>query len=187
MNINDLVDSLLVEVPGCPSATVRDQLRWAQRELCSEGSAWLSRESPVVAGADTDLAEVEAPPRAEALRIVSLHDGRNTLRPGRDYEQTGSNEVLFLRGRPSSAELSGVLACRPAYGQDMPAELIARWAEALMDGARYRILLLPQPWRDPALAEYYRNRFLDAQCNARQLASAGYQSGSVRMGARRLI
>jgi len=187
MTLNDLVDSLIIEVPGCPLPTIRDMLRWAQRELCAEGNAWIVSDGPVVVGANTPFAEVDVPSGAETLRIIRLLQDGRALKPGLDYRQTGSNGVEFLRAVPPSNTLLGAIACRPAYGRDMPAELLSRWAEALLDGARSRLLALPQPWRDAQLAEHSRRRFLDHQAAARALAADGHQSGSVRMQARRFI
>jgi hypothetical protein len=187
MNIADLTESLAIEVPGCPSSTIRDMLRWAQRELCNEGNAWLVSDGPVVVGANTPFAEVDVPSGAETLRITKLFQNGRELKPGLDYLQTGSGGVKFLRSLPESVTLLGEIVCRPAYGKDMPAELLSRWAEALMDGARSRLMLLPQPWQDKSLAEHYRRKFLDAQSHARSLAASGYQSGSIRMKTRNTI
>lgn len=180
MTLQELVESLIIEVPGCPLPTIRDMLRWAQRELCTEADVWIFSDGPVVVGANTPNAEVEVPSGAETLRIINLVEGGKLLKAGIDYRQTGSNGVEFLR-KPASNILLGTIACRPAHGQDMPDELISRWSEALMNGARYRLLLLPQPWRDPALSEFYRLKFLDVQSDARQLARDGHQSGSIRV------
>lgn len=186
MTINDLVDGLAVELPGCPLATIRDMLRWAQRELCAEGNAWISRDGPVVVAANTGHAEIEAPAGAEALRIVSLFDGARRLVPCVDYRQLGPSAVALTRPADQST-LRGELACRPLPGADMPSELIARWGEALSDGARYKLLALPQPWRDMAAAEFHRRRFIKAQTDARMLAHDGMQCGSVRMRVRRFV
>lgn len=186
MSTNDLAETLSIEVPGCPLATIRDMLRWAQRELCTEGNAWIVRGEPVVVAADTDYAELEVPVGAEALRIMGLLSGWRRLRPGSDYYQTGPNAVSF-RSRPGQSTLYGELACRPLPGADMPEELITRWGEPLMDGARYRLLMLPKPWRDPQLAEFHRRKFMDAQADARSLAIDGLQHGSIRMHARRVV
>lgn len=179
--IADLVDDLMPQVPGCLAATVHDALRWAQRELCAKGSAWVVSDGPVVVGADTQFAEVDVPSGAEALRIVRLLQGGRELTPGLDYRQTGSNAVEFLRFTPSSSALLGALACKPARGRDMPPELLGRWDEAIKDGARSQLLMLPFPWRDPQLAEHYRRKFLDAQTDAHAQSYSGHQSGSVRM------
>ena len=160
-------------------------LQWAQRELCSEGNVWLVSDGPVVVGANTPFAEVDVPSGAETLRITKLMQGGVELVPGLDYKQLGGNGVQFLRAQPKEVTLLGEIACKPAYGQDMPVELISRWAEAIMDGARSRLLILPQEWQNPTLSEHYRRKFIDAQSYARSLAVSGHQSGSVRMKAPR--
>lgn len=185
MNINELTDSLVIEVPGCPLPTIRDMIRWAQRELCTQASIWIEKDGPVVTGANTPFAEVDEPSGAEALRIVRLFDSGRELMPGKDYIQRGNNGVEFLGFKPSGITLLGEIACRPAYGRDMPSELLSRWAEALLDGARSRLLIMPQPWQNPELSEHYRRKFIDAQSYARSLAASGYQTGSVRMKAPR--
>jgi len=185
MKLSDLTDMLAMDVPGCPSATLRDALRWAQRELCNEGNVWIVSDEPVVSGAGTDEAELEVPAGAEAIRIIQLLLNGRALIPGRDYQQTGANAIQFLRNAPHTDDLMGALACRPAYGQDMPVALLGRWAEALLDGARSRLLVQPKPWRDLALADFHRRKFIDAQADARALARDGFQAGSVRMRAPR--
>lgn len=187
MNISQLTESLIIEVPGCPPPTIKDMLRWAQRELCREGSVWLVSDGPVVVAANTAFAEIEVPSNAEALRITRLMNGHRKLVPSKDYIQSGSNGIQFIGARPEVSTLTGEVACMPAYGQDMPEALISQWSEVLMDGARSRLLLLPQPWQDKQLSEHYRRKFQDAQSSARSLASSGHQYGSVRMNVRGFI
>lgn len=187
MNIDSLVQSLIIEVPGCPLPTIRDMLRWAQRDLCVEGNVWIVSDGPAVVAANTRFAEVEAPTGAEVLRLMRLTlDGRDLV-PGRDFKQSGGGGVEFIGVAPSSATLTGSVSCKPSYGKDMPGNLISRWSEAIMDGARYRLLSLPQPWRDTDRAEFHRRLFLDAQSHARQLAVDGVQHGSIRMRVRGFI
>ena len=187
MTVDDLVHSLAIEVPGCPTPTIRDMLRWAQRELCDKGNVWLSSDGPVVVAANTPFAEVELPLNAEAIRITKLVDDGRTLTPGEDYVQSGSNGIHFLKLKPESVTMMGEVACMPSYGKDMPASLMSRWSEAIMDGARSRLLILPQAWQNPTLSEHYRRSFMDAQSSARSLASSGHQYGSVRMNVRGFI
>lgn len=187
MTVDDLVQSLAIEVPGCPTPTIRDMLRWAQRELCDKGNVWLSSDGPVVVAANTPFAEVELPLNAEAIRITKLVDGGRTLTPGEDYVQSGSNGIHFLKLKPESVTMMGEVACMPSYGKDMPASLMSRWSEAIMDGARSRLLILPQAWQNPALSEHYRRSFMDAQAHARSLSIDGYQRGSIRMKVRGII
>lgn len=187
MTVDDLVQSLAIEVPGCPTPTIREMLRWAQRELCDKGNVWLSSDGPVVVAANTPFAEVELPLNAEAIRITKLVDNGRALTPGEDYVQSGSNGIHFLKLKPESVTMMGEVACMPSYGKDMPASLMSRWSEAIMDGARSRLLILPQAWQNPTLSEHYRRSFMDAQAHARSLSIDGYQRGSIRMKVRGII
>jgi hypothetical protein len=175
-----LAITLSTEFPACPLATIRDMIRWAQRTLCYEGNIWVVRDAPCVTAADTDYAELEAPATGEAVTVMGLLDenGRG-YKPGIDYIQLSPTEIEF-RTKPKTKVIWGQMICRPKIGLDMPAELITRWSESLMDGARYKLLLLPQPWKDPQLADFYNRKFLDQQSAARDQAQNGYQYGSVR-------
>lgn len=187
MTLEQMVSTLSGEMPDCPLATLREQLRWAQRELCAQGNAWIVDDGPVVVGANTLYAEIDVPAGAEAVRIISLRNEQGQeLKPGFDYIQTAENAVQF-RLQPTASTMLGKLACKPAFGRDMPAVLLARWCEALMNGARHKLYLLPQPWRDPAYAQGCGEAFLTAQAESRQLASVGFQAGSVSMRVPRFV
>lgn len=186
MTINDLIDSLAVDVPSCPRATLRDMLRWAQRALCTEGTAWVYSDGPVVVGALTDAPEIEVPPGAEVLRIFTLKDAGLELIPSTDYWQSTAITVAFRR-TPSADELEGSLVCRPVAGRDMPVDLLSRWDQALIHGAKSRLFAMPQLWRDLSLSEYHNHHFLAAQGEAKHLASAGHQQGSLRMQVPRFV
>jgi hypothetical protein len=180
MDINDLVQALEPEFPACMAATLLDNLRWSQRELCEDGNAWVVNDGPVVFGADTPFATVEPPLDAEAVRLISLTRKGRKLRAGADYTQSGDNLVTF--NIPiDTPEIEGQLSCKPEIGKDLPDELLSRWFEALLDGARARLMVLPQPWRDLQMAQYYQLKFAHHKAQARERAMTGHQAGSVRM------
>lgn len=183
----ELAITLSTEFPSCPLATIRDMLRWAQRALCAEGNTWVVRDAPVVTAADTNYAEIEAPANGEAMRIMGLlDDNGRAYKPEIDYVQLSPTEIKF-KSTPKTKVVWGEVICRPKVGQDMPKELISRWSETLMDGARFKLLLLPQPWKDPQMADFYNRKFLDQQSDARDSARNGYQYGSIRMRNRNVI
>ncbi|GAD62024.1 hypothetical protein [Aquipseudomonas alcaligenes] len=186
MTINDLVDLLQPDFPGCPRATLRDMLRWAQRELCTEGNVWVHNDGLAVVAAQSDAPAIEVPPGAEVLRIFWLKDAGRDLVPGDAFWQPTASTVEF-RLPPTSDELDGALVCRPTLGRDMPADLLSRWSEALIHGAKYRLFSMPQPWRDLALSDYHSRQFLSAQADARHLALTGHQQGCVRMQVPRFL
>jgi len=185
MTLDELVSDVALEVPDAPRASIRDTLAWAAREFCTEADAWVTGEEPIIYGADTDHPML-VPPQGEPVRIISLTLGGREVTQGSAFEQRGPTDIHFHQ-RPSVSVVYGRLACRPRVGDMPPAEVTSRWSTAIADGARWRLLMLPQPWRNPELALYYQQRFLAGIAEARQHARLGHARGSARVKARRFI
>jgi len=185
MTLNELVNQVVQDVPEAPLLTIRETLARMARELCTEADAWVQRGEPVVVAANTDYPQVVAS-QGEPLRIVSLTlHGRERMQ-GDGFRQPAPTVIEFDR-RPEGSLLYGQLACRPAPGDMPPEEVVSRWGEVIADGARWRLLLLPQPWRNAELASYYQQRFLAGVADARQHARLGHARGGARVKARRFI
>lgn len=183
--LDDLIDSVALEVPDAPRATIRDMLSWASREFCTEADAWVTEEGPVIYGADSDYPMIVAP-AGEAIRIVSLTLNGRTVTQGEGFQQSSPTEVVFSQ-TPSQPVVNGRLACRPKPG-DLPAnEVLSRWGEPIADGARWRLLLLPQAWQNPELSSYYQRRFLAGITDARQQSRLGHARGGARVKMRRFV
>ncbi|SNY95569.1 hypothetical protein [Halomonas sp. hl-4] len=183
--LDDLIDNVALDVPDAPRATIRSALARASREFCTEADAWVTEEGPVIYGAATDYPLMVAP-AGEALRIVSLTMDGQTVTQGERFEQVSPTEIVFHR-TPSENVISGRLACRPKRGDMPPNEVLSRWGEPIGDGARWRLLLMPQVWRDPELATYYERRFLAGITDAKQQSRLGYARGGARVNMRRFI
>lgn len=178
--ITRLAEDLLIDVPGCPMATIRDALEYAQRELCTNGLAWVVDDEFVVVGAGSPQPEVDTPRSAEVITVMKLVMGGRHLKGGVDYKVTASGKVN-LRVSPTEQLLRGEMQCRPAPGQSMPPELVARWSQDLKHGALYRLLQMPMPWGNPQKSEYHRIKFFESQGRANALYWEGHQAGSIKM------
>lgn len=185
MTLNELVNQVVPDVPEAPLLIIRETLARMARELCTEADAWVQRGEPVVVAANTDYPQVVAS-QGEPLRIVSLTlHGRERVQ-GDGFQQPAPTVIEFDR-RPETSLLYGQLACRPAPGDMPPEVVVSRWGEVIADGARWRLLLLPQPWRNAELASYYQQRFLAGVANARQHSRLGHARGGARVKMRRFI
>lgn len=180
MTLNELADDIALDVPDAPLATIRDMIRWAERQFCTDADAWVVTQEPVVVAADTPYAEVEAPAGAEPMRIVVLKSEGRDLKPGFDYVQVTPTRVDF-RQTPKVSILYGELAVRPKVGQSMPDADFARWADDIGHGARHRLMMLPQPWKDLQLAEYHRKLFQAGKHDAKQASRLGHQLGGAQV------
>ncbi len=185
MSIDDLVQDVITFVPEAPLMTIREAVQWAARKLCTEADAWVTEEQPIIYGADSDYPMIVAP-QGEPLRIVSLTlNGREAVQ-GEGFEQRSPTEIHFSQ-KPRESAVSGRLACRPKRGNMPPAEVSERWSEPIIDGATWRLLMMPQPWKNPELASYYERRFLAGISDAKQHSRLGHARGGARVKMRRYV
>lgn len=186
MDINSLVDKVILDVPDCPIMTIRDQIRWAARDLCTRADVWVERDQPVVAMISALEGEVMPTTYAEPLRLVSLKIGERVTVQGPEWTQTSPTTVSFSREIKDSM-LYGDLAVRPLRDKMPPDAILDRWGEAIEDGARYRLLLMPQPWRNAEMAQYYMRRYEDSVSEAKSSSRLGHARGHNRVKSRRFI
>lgn len=175
MTLDELVTDTALAVPDTPRASIQDMLRWAARELCDQGNAWVVKQSLAASG-EPPSAELAAPEGAEPLRVINL---------AFPHRQTAPDRVEFQR-YPGDEVIARV-AVRPLPGQDLPETLLSRYAETLRHGALARLLLLPQPWRDPELALDHRRQWLAGITEAKSQATHGFQRGGARVRPRRFV
>lgn len=186
MTLEDLTHATLVDAPGAPIMTVRDMLRWAMRELCAQGNAWIVDGEVATAAPDGETADLVAPADAEPVRLLTLKlDGRD-IPPGGRYRQDAPGTITLTPSIDASA-LEGRLAVQPIAGASLPEMLITTHAETLRHGALWRLLMMPQPWRDPETAMFHRQHWQAGITTAKQLASYGHHVGGGRVRARRFI
>ncbi|SDI27929.1 hypothetical protein SAMN04487867_10466 [Vreelandella titanicae] len=185
MSSDDLVQDVITIVPEAPFMTIREALQWSARKFCTEADAWVTDEQPIIYGADSDYPMIVAP-QGEPLRIVSLTLNGREVTQGEGFEQSSPTAIHFSQ-KPKESAVSGRLACRPKRGDMPPAEVTDRWSEPIADGATWRLLMMPQPWKNPELAIYYERRFLAGITDARQHSRLGHARGGARVKARRFI
>lgn len=186
MTLDDLIDDVQMDAPRAPRLTIKGELLRAMSNLCIEGNAWVHRSGPVVVAANTPHAELEAPPGAIPVRIISLESSGKPLRPGVHYNQQGPSSIDLSTGMKTST-LYGALAVKPKRGEQMPDELVDAHAETLKHGALYRLMMLPQPWQSSELAVYHRRYWEAGVTRAKQIAAYGHQAGGSKIRSRQFI
>lgn len=177
MTLDDLVQSTMMDAPEAPIMTVRDMLRWAMRMLCEEGNAWV--EEGVIATATGDTAIAASPSGADSVRVLSFSS------PARlGFCQTSPTSIKLDRD-PGVTSLEGRLVVRPTETSPMPEELVGEHADTLRHGALWRLLMLPQPWRDPDTAMLHHRYWVAGVNDAKRLSWYGRQAGGSRVTPRR--
>lgn len=184
MTQDELIDQILLDVPDVPRASVLDQIKRMARELCQDTDVY-AHTGLIVVGARTGYPQV-IPPTGEPLRILWLKDGTRTLKAEQDFFQSSPTSIEFSY-RPKQDVLTGRMACKPELSEDVPEELLNRWSEVIGNGARWRLLMLPQAWQDKELAMHYRNLFITGSNDAQRLVHFGHARGGARVKPRRYI
>lgn len=185
MTQDDIVNQVVQDVPEAPLMTIREAVTRMARELCTDADVWVQSDEPVVFGANTDSPAVQAA-QGEPIRIVSLSiGGRDRLQGDGFFQPTPG--TIDLDERHATSTISGQLACRPKKGEMPPPGVVSRWADVIADGARWRLLMLPQPWRDLEAAAYYQQRYLQGTSDAKQASRLGHARGGAKVKARRFV
>lgn len=185
MTQDDLIDQIQLDIPDAPRASVAEQIKRMARELCDEADVWVHTGIVVVA-AKTGYPQLLVPSDGEALRILELKDGDRPLSPGCDFNQPSQSRITLM-GTPKNDDLTGRLACRPTLTVEVPDILLTEWGDTIGDGARWRLLMMPQPWKDPGLASYYRTEFFAGVSRAKQKATTGHARGGRRVRPRQFL
>lgn len=186
MDIEDLVERVMLDVPDCPLMTIRQAIYWAARDFCSRADAWVEKDKHVVAMINPLEGQVISPSYGEPIRLVSLKiSDRDTVQDGL-WTQPTPTTVVFKQ-QVEDQILLGSLAMRPHRDKLPPEEVVARWGEAFEDGARYRLLIMPQAWRNPDMAQHYQTLYSQAVSEAKQASRLGHARGHNRVKPRRFI
>jgi len=165
--------------------TIRESLSRMAREMCTEADIWVEQ-GPVVVAANTDYPQV-AGMDGEPLRIRWLLLGGRRVRQSNSTFVQHTPETITFSRKPEESLLEGALACRPSPGDMPPDEVVSRWGEVIADGARWRLLMMPQKWQNAELASYYNRQYRLGVASARQLSALGHAHGGSRVKPRRFI
>jgi hypothetical protein len=188
----DLLSYVLPEVAGCTDLLVERALRDTLADLCLRAKVWSEKTYPqntVPGVADYD---VDLPCCAELVEIKWLaFDNRRLFgvpdetpalgqAPGtpRAYAQLTPDTVTLVPAPDTAAPLTMTLTLRPTLdGVDFPDWLITRYQDALLAGAKARLLMMTgRAWFAPQQALAYQAMY------AAEVARAMYDTahGAVR-------
>ncbi|MGE6778260.1 hypothetical protein ACQKFL_11535 [Vreelandella titanicae] len=166
------MQTVVQDVPEAPLMTVRDALRWAEFRLCQDGNAWIVDEVPV-----TSEGAIIAPSDVYCVRALTVYRNGREMAPGADYEQSSPGTITIHR-QNSTDTFTARVAVKPTADGAMPEALRDQHLEALRHGATFRLLMLPQPWRNVEQAAYHETRFTAGINDAYRLSVYGQQQGA---------
>lgn len=195
-SLDDLVLPLRAHATGASLGLLKQAYLEAARKFFHESTAWRDEIGSITVGS-SNAAYTLAPTQTDAEVFDATrvwHKDNRLVKKSRTQIQTryskGNSPAVFRIGAPNSLhiapgpdeDVSSDLvvhgALRPTRTADvLDDEAADRFDEALLNGARWKILLMPQPWRDVSMAEYYRKLFQDSLDREHALAADDGQVG----------
>jgi len=171
VTLADLYDQVIEVAPGCPQTTAENRIFEVFRYFCSQTEANQQDISQPITTGDTDYT-VTSPTDYDLLNVISVLNEN-----GDEYTDWSwdKNKQQFSLDTEPSGDKTYTLTCSlvPQKGNDQTAVVIpdninTRWQEGLIFGAQSKLLLMVhQPWSNPALSAAYYQIFSEDIDNAR--------------------
>jgi hypothetical protein len=209
VTITDFLRYVLPGISGVPSAVARQAVIEAAQEFLRETKVWDEIQDPIRLGDGVNEYDLEAPRGAKCIDLQDVYahwapDGRlrgmtqsqlarqspewATARGGLPvaYTRAADFQTIRVYPIPTEPQRDAVIRMHAVYtlsddATELPEEIVSRWREALVHGARSRLLITSKdnPWRDLELGEYHRRQFRDGLQEAQIYAEHGKTRGEV--------
>jgi hypothetical protein len=199
----DILPYVLPHVPACPNAMAEQCIRLSAIELFRRANLWwnefaltsVADQAGYSLGTPSGIAEL-----AEAKKIDSVVlDGREvspapigyvteSLDGGssRDLAYTQDLRTVMFSPAPTASGLAIKVRAwlvPSSTSTQIPDAPATQHIETIAAGALARVLVLPQPWKDPGMAGVYLERFDRGVSRAANSAARGHSSFKGRVKA----
>jgi len=188
---NDLLNLVLPEVPGCPSALAVQHLQMAARQFCADTEAWREKLDPINLVAndltyaltplfDADVRRVMEVWIRTAADVTAGDDGTLLTYDQYEFDPTGSVLTLYDSIEPQLAVTSGlvvkvVLVPNLVTNVDsiatqggISATFLNYWAEPIMARSKHTLMrMVRTAWANPHMAGVYQAEYLDGFSRAK--------------------
>jgi len=190
-SLDDLIEDMFIELPGCPEALIKQQLRLAARDFCRQSEAYKIELDPINLVADQQEYDLEPGMNASIARLIWVKTGEDIdeftepLDPA-DYVLQ-EEYTLKLLNAPSSSITDGLVvkvALRPEFDDecDLDPFFLERYSSTIIAGAKFLLMKMPKkPWSYPDVAMLYRQEFRDGINEAKREFYYDYKYNDVMM------
>lgn len=199
---DSLIPYIALEVDGAPAPLMTAAINLAARELCKKASCWTAWESiPLVANDNSYAITPVAGATERNIRYAGI-DGKALTPTTEDnlylnnagvLTEVGIPRVFYMVGdmslrvlpTPTATEAGKLLVVKTAFipsldATAIPAELIDRFSEILIAGAKFFLMITPnKAWSNPALAQIYKAQFDNAVTDARIEVESSYSGADM--------
>jgi len=199
----DILPYVLPHAPACPNLMAEQCIRQAAIELFRRANLWwnefsltsVANQAAYALGTPSGITELAEVKKIESVTLagalvdpvpvgyaVASQDNSESL----DLAYTLDLRTVILSPAPTEAALPIkvrawlVPSIASTQIPDAPA---TQYIEVIAAGALARVLVLPQPWKDPAMAGVYADQFNTGVSRASNSAARGHSSFKGRVKA----
>lgn len=192
-DIATMIDRMLPDLPGCPSAVVTQCYLDVMRDFCTQTECWQETLSQTLT--DATVAYTLSPTSADAdiRRVVwvkiksAASDDISDIDPTDviNYEFNGVTTLtLDDDSEPTATVLTGlntrVVLVPKINATTWDTGLMNRWADAIVVGVKARLMDNDKEgWGNPRRAEGYRREYLTFVARAKSEVYREFKSGSI--------
>lgn len=210
ISLSDLLDRILPDTPGCPSAVARAALLRTAIDFLTKSHAWSEVQDPVDVTADEAEYFLEAPTGARCIEILHVYTRAGELIPATlaqiasiwpDWQvaqgsapshYTRAHDYTSLRVYPMPTAPNGeTLTVHAVYtlkdtADSIPDVIVNAWGDVLAHGAKARLMTMPGvTWKDLELARYHLTEYEGGRAEARIQAELDRTPAAPRVKPRR--
>lgn len=193
MLYTDLLPYVLPSCPACPDGMATQCIRLSAIELFKRANLWwnefslvsVANQATYSLGTPSGITELAEVKKVESLKVgdtlyslatvgyaTEMSDADTDL----DLAYTNDARSVTLQPAPTDAGLAIKVRAWliPSLSStQIPDAPATQYVEALASGALARVLMLPQPWRDPVAAAAYADKFNTSAGKAALVAARG--------------
>jgi hypothetical protein len=170
--IDEMIQYMIVDLPGCTPEMIKQTLRRALREFCIKTEAWRSKVTLDVVADQTDY-DLRDNFDAIVQRIIAVKVKNSTnqvfddITPVAAYQYDLEEDITlsFLsKYAPDTSLTDGLeveIAWRPQYeAEELSGLFLDRYADGIMSYAKYYLMKMGnKTWSNPSLAMEYKREY----------------------------
>ncbi|MBL4866406.1 MAG: hypothetical protein JKY67_08525 [Pseudomonadales bacterium] len=211
VSLNDSLEYVMADVPGCPRNLVLREIREAAIELCEFSYIWRVEMISLGILAGISAYEIEKPAGSNLVKVLGVRvEDRNITPKTQDWldrvdargwrDLTGTaqyymmdeSDVILLNRKPKDSVTSALkasLCLKPARSATtIPEFLFEDWITVIANGAKSKLMTIQnKTWSNPELGIAMISLFKAGKVRARIEAKKGDSTADLRVNRRRIV
>lgn len=179
--ISTLTKYVSLEAPGCLHVIIEREILWAARRFCDRTKIWHEDKDTTYAAGGLGDVDLATPADSEIVSIDSVLADNYDIPSATEYELSAinanwrteegpaerfisyphKNSILLYRKPTAPTQIDYTVTLKPTLdATTLPDFLVDKYRDALVDGAKYRVLgQAAMTWNNPKRSEECRREF----------------------------